>query len=48
MSGGFTVAAPPAAVWPWLVQLGKKQAGWYLPATLGAAQVAGPDGGRVH
>jgi hypothetical protein len=24
--------APPAAVWPWLVQLGKGRAWWYLPA----------------
>jgi hypothetical protein len=24
-------AAPPPAVWPWLVQLGKERAGWYLP-----------------
>jgi len=32
MDRAFTVAAPPAAVWPWLVQLGKKRAGWYLPA----------------
>ena len=30
MDRAFTVAAPPAAVWPWLVQLGKKRAGWYL------------------
>ena len=31
MDRAFTVPAPPAAVWPWLVQLGKKRAGWYLP-----------------
>lgn len=24
--------APPAAVWPWLVQVGKGRAWWYLPA----------------
>jgi hypothetical protein len=24
-------AASPEAVWPWLVQLGKARAGWYLP-----------------
>jgi hypothetical protein len=29
-----TIAAPPEAVWPWLVQLGKRRAGWYLPARL--------------
>jgi hypothetical protein len=26
-----TLHAAPAAVWPWLVQLGKGRAGWYLP-----------------
>jgi len=40
----FTVAAPPAAVWPWLVQLGKKRAGWYLPA---AAERFLPPGRRA-
>jgi hypothetical protein len=34
MDRAFTVAAPPAVVWPWLVQLGKKRAGWYLPAAV--------------
>jgi hypothetical protein len=24
-----TIAAPPAAVWPWLVQMGVDRAGWY-------------------
>jgi hypothetical protein len=24
-----TIAAPPAAVWPWLVQIGYRRAGWY-------------------
>lgn len=24
-----TISAPPAQVWPWLVQIGYKQAGWY-------------------
>ncbi|MFC0438481.1 SRPBCC family protein [Kutzneria buriramensis] len=31
MDRGFTVEAPPEAVWPWLAQLGKRRAGWYLP-----------------
>ena len=31
MDRGFTLAAPPSAVWPWFVQLGKRRAGWYLP-----------------
>jgi len=26
------IAATPEAIWPWLVQLGKGRAGWYLPA----------------
>src|SRR5271156_3907966 len=34
MDRAFTVAAPPEAVWPWLVQLGKGRAGWYLPRAL--------------
>ncbi len=32
MDRGFSVPAPPQAVWPWIVQLGKERAGWYLPA----------------
>jgi hypothetical protein len=31
MDRAFTVPAPPEAVWPWLAQLGKRRAGWYLP-----------------
>jgi len=31
MDRGFTVPGPPEAVWPWLEQLGKRRAGWYLP-----------------
>ena len=23
------IAAPPAAIWPWIVQLGYHRAGWY-------------------
>ncbi len=34
MDRAFTVPAPPEAVWPWLVQLGKRRAGWYLPAAV--------------
>ena len=26
---GLTIAAPPSAVWPWLVQMGYGRAGWY-------------------
>jgi hypothetical protein len=32
MDRGFDLAALPESVWPWLVQLGKRRAGWYLPA----------------
>lgn len=31
MDRAFTVGAAPDRVWPWLVQLGKQRAGWYLP-----------------
>jgi hypothetical protein len=31
MDRACSLPAPPDAVWPWLVQLGKDRAGWYLP-----------------
>ena len=31
MDRAFSLPAPPDDVWPWLVQLGKRRAGWYLP-----------------
>ena len=31
MDRAFSLPAPPEDVWPWLVQLGKRRAGWYLP-----------------
>ena len=31
MDRAFEVSAPPDVVWPWLLQLGKERAGWYLP-----------------
>ncbi|MGI8414954.1 MAG: hypothetical protein ACR2P2_01850 [Nakamurella sp.] len=31
MDRAFDLPAPPAAVWPWINQLGKDRAGWYLP-----------------
>ena len=31
MDRAFDLPAPPDAVWPWFVQLGKNRAGWYLP-----------------
>jgi hypothetical protein len=33
MDRAFTLPGPPERVWPWLVQLGKRRAGWYLPRT---------------
>jgi hypothetical protein len=30
MDSAFTLLAPPELVWPWLQQLGKRRAGWYL------------------
>jgi hypothetical protein len=34
MDRAFTLDAPPHVVWPWVVQLGRRRAGWYLPAAL--------------
>jgi hypothetical protein len=34
MDRAFTVDAPVEAIWPWLLQLGKRRAGWYLPRTI--------------
>lgn len=34
MDRAVTLPAPPEQVWPWLVQLGKERAGWYLPGWL--------------
>jgi hypothetical protein len=34
MTRAFTIAAPREVVWPWLQQLGKRRAGWYLPASV--------------
>jgi len=31
MDRAFSLPAPPEVVWPWLLQLGKRRAGWYLP-----------------
>ncbi|GAA2744383.1 hypothetical protein GCM10009868_21820 [Terrabacter aerolatus] len=31
MDRAFTVSGSPEQVWPWLVQLGRRRAGWYLP-----------------
>lgn len=34
MDRAFTVLGTPAEVWPWIVQLGKGRAGWYLPRSI--------------
>lgn len=34
MDRGFDLQASPADVWPWIVQLGKGRAGWYLPSSV--------------
>lgn len=34
MDRAVTLPAPPERVWPWLVQLGRDRAGWYLPGWL--------------
>lgn len=34
MDRAFTLDAPPESVWPWVVQLGKRRAGWYFPAVV--------------
>lgn len=34
MDRGVDLAAPPEVIWPWIVQLGKARAGWYLPRTV--------------
>ncbi|WP_375476729.1 hypothetical protein [uncultured Jatrophihabitans sp.] len=36
MDRAFTLDAQPDEVWPWLVQLGKSRAGWYLPRAVEA------------
>lgn len=34
MDTGFDLDEAPDGVWPWLVQLGKGRAGWYLPRSV--------------
>jgi len=34
MDRAFTLHGDPDDVWPWLVQLGKRRAGWYLPSSI--------------
>jgi hypothetical protein len=41
------IAAAPLQIWPWLVQLGKQRAGWYLPSSLERAVPRSRRGARV-
>lgn len=34
MDRGFVVPGAPEQVWPWIVQLGRGRAGWYLPRSV--------------
>jgi hypothetical protein len=34
MDRGFDLRGTPQQVWPWLLQLGKGRAGWYLPRSI--------------
>ncbi len=34
MDRAFTVPGAPESVWPWIAQLGKRRAGWYLPRSV--------------
>lgn len=47
MDRAFTVDAAPAVVWPWLVQLGKQRAGWYLPRRVERVVPAGRRAART-
>ena len=41
------ITATPQQLWPWLVQLGKQRAGWYLPSSLERAVPLSRRGARV-
>jgi hypothetical protein len=43
----ITVAAPPAEVWPWLVQIGFGRAGWYSYDLFDNAAKRSPDSSSV-
>jgi hypothetical protein len=47
MDRAFSLPAPPARVWPWIVQLGKERAGWYFPRWAEQAIPAGRRGLRA-
>lgn len=41
MDRAFTLTEPPGVVWPWVEQLGKRRAGWYLPRSVERVVPAG-------
>lgn len=41
---GITIAAPPEAIWPWLMQMGYGRAGWY---SYDAIDMAGSSAGEI-
>ena len=41
---GITIDAPPAAVWPWLVQMGYGRGGWY---SIDQLDMRGPSADRI-
>lgn len=47
MDRGFDVPAAPEVVWPWLLQLGKQRAGWYLPRSVERVVPRGRRGARA-
>jgi hypothetical protein len=47
MDRACDIPAPPEAVWPWIVQLGKGRAGWYFPALIERCMPSGRRGLRV-
>lgn len=47
MNRAFTVTGRPDTVWPWIEQLGKGRAGWYLPSRLEAVMTRGRRASRA-
>jgi hypothetical protein len=47
-----TIAAPPASVWPWIVQIGHERAGWYshdwVEKLFGIRYAEGHSATRIH
>ena len=47
MNRAFAVPGQPSVVWPWIEQLGKHRAGWYLPARIESLLPAAHRASRV-